>query len=79
VRKDIPIHDNYSWNLAGMPRAPVFIDGDRADETVAADIRGVSKIGARVICSHDYDGDRFPGIVRAVDEGGGAVRRVGTL
>jgi hypothetical protein len=62
-----------------MPPALVFIDGDRADETVAADIRGARKIGARVICGHDYDGDRFSGIVRAVDEGGGAVRRVGTL
>jgi hypothetical protein len=62
-----------------MPPALVFIYGDSADETVAADIRGVRKIRARVICGHDYDGDHFPGIVPVIDEAGGAARRVGTL
>jgi hypothetical protein len=62
-----------------MPPALVFIYCDHAYEAVAADIRGARKIGARVICGHDCDADRFPRIVRAVVEAGGAARRVGTL
>lgn len=62
-----------------MPSALVLNYGEHAYEAVAGDIRGARKIGAPVICGHDHDGDRFLGVVRAVDEGGGAVRRVGTL
>ena len=62
-----------------MPLALVFIHGDGADVEVAAGIRGANRIGGRVICGHEYDENRLPGIVGAVDEGGGAVRWVGTL
>jgi hypothetical protein len=57
----------------------VFIDGNRAYEAVVTDNRGARRIGARAISDHDFDAERFHGTVRAVDEGGGAARRVGTL
>jgi len=56
---------------SGPPPALVFIDAAHSYEAVRSDIEGSLRIGASVICGHDYDSAKHPGVVQAVDELGG--------
>jgi predicted O-methyltransferase YrrM len=63
---------------AGLPPALVFLDAIHTYEETQADIAWARKVNAAVVCLHDY-GPGFPGVVRAVDEAGGARTVVGSL
>ncbi len=62
----------------GPPPAMVFLDADHAYEPTKADIAWAKSVGAKIICGHDYKPEH-PGVVRAVEEAGGAVKRVGSV
>lgn len=47
--------------------ALVFLDADHRYDAVKSDIEWSVKIGAKVICGHDF-GDEWPGVERAVRE-----------
>ncbi len=64
---------------SGLSPALIFIDADHEYEAVKMDIEGAKKLGAKIICGHDYDERRCPGVVKAVDEYGGPKRLVGSL
>lgn len=49
----------------------VFLDADHSYEATLQDIRWAQSVGATVICGDDY-GSAFPGVIRAVEECGGA-------
>jgi hypothetical protein len=44
------------------------------DEATKSDLLWAKKIGAKVICGHDYGHGRHAGVARAVDELGGLSR-----
>lgn len=60
----------------GGPPALVFLDADHSYEATKADIQWAKRIGASIICGHDYCGDHCPGVGQAVEEEGGAVRHL---
>ncbi len=60
------------------PPALVFIDASHEYHDVSGDIAGAKRIGARIICGHDYH-PRFPGVVRAVGEAGGPERLLDSM
>ena len=61
--------DRYS----GEPPALVFLDADHRYEATKTDIRWAKRVGAAIICGHDY-ADHCPGVGRAVEEEGGTAR-----
>lgn len=63
---------------SGLP-AVVFMDADHSFEGTKQDLEFARQEGARIICGHDYDEQKWPGVVQAVDECGGPRRRVGSL
>jgi hypothetical protein len=56
----------------------VFLDADHSYESTKQDILWAQRVGAKIICGHDYS-SRFPGVVRAVEECGGVERIVGSV
>src|SRR5258705_314674 len=56
-----------------------FCDADHDYEPTLHDLTWARTIGAKIICGHDYDPVRFPGVVRAVKELGGPSELVGSL
>lgn len=63
----------------GPPPALFFIDADHQYEAVKTDIEGAMMLNAATICGHDYDMERCPGVVKAVNEFGGPKKNVDTL
>jgi hypothetical protein len=63
---------------AGPPPGLVFLDANHSYESTRRDIEWARAVGAGLICGHDYS-PRFPGVMQAVNELGGANRVVGTL
>ena len=72
---NVEFYNTYS----GPPPAFFFIDADHDYEAVSIDIQGAFKLNANVICGHDYDKNKSPGVVKAVDEFGGPTKLVGSL
>lgn len=72
---NLDFYNSYS----GPTPAMIFIDADHEYEAVEQDIQGAMKLGAKVICGHDYDEKKCLGVVKAVNEHGGAKKVVGTL
>ncbi len=70
--------DDFLEKYKAEAPALVFIDADHTYEATLADIRQAQRIGARIICGHDYC-DIHPGVMRAVDESGGAARLCGSV
>lgn len=56
-----------------------FCDADHRYEATKSDLLWAKKIGAKVICGHDYDHERHAGVARAVDELGGPSKLAGSL
>jgi predicted O-methyltransferase YrrM len=54
----------------GEPPAIVFLDADHSYEATKADIQWAKRVGAAIICGHDY-ASHCPGVGRAVEEEGG--------
>lgn len=67
VRQD---KDDFYAAYEGPPPALMFLDADHTYESTLNDIRAARRLGAGVICGHDYGGD-WTGVTRAVDECGG--------
>lgn len=62
----------------GQAPGLVFLDADHTYEETLKDIRWAQSVGAEIICGHDYSQD-WGGVIRAVEECGGAERVVGTV
>jgi hypothetical protein len=63
----------------GPAPALFFCDADHSYEAVLNDLRWARSVGASLIAGHDYDRTLHPGVVRAVDEMGGAREIVGSV
>jgi len=59
--------DLFKLNWQGGAPALVFLDADHRYDAVKSDIEWSVKIGAKVVCGHDF-GDEWPGVERAVRE-----------
>lgn len=75
VRSD---KDAFFANYDGPPPAMAFLDAIHTYEETAKDIAWARKLGAELICVHDYD-STFPGVIQAVDEAGGPIQCVERL
>lgn len=62
----------------GPPPGLVFLDAHHSYESTRDDIRWAQSAGAAIICGHDHR-DKFPGVIRAVEECGGAETVVGSV
>ena len=62
----------------GEAPSMVFIDADHNYEPTLSDIKQAQRIGARIICGHDYM-DAHAGVIRAVDMCGGPAKLCGSL
>jgi predicted O-methyltransferase YrrM len=67
-----------TYPAEGRPPSMVFLDADHSYESTKQDILWAQRVGAKIICGHDYS-SRFPGVVRAVEECGGVERIVGSV
>jgi len=56
----------------------VFLDANHGYESTKRDIEWAMSSGAEIVCGHDHR-DRFPGVIRAVEECGGASEIVGSI
>lgn len=63
---------------SGPPPGMVFLDAHHSYESTREDIRWAQSAGAAIICGHDYR-EKFPGVIRAVEECGGAETVVGSV
>jgi hypothetical protein len=73
--------DKDDFYTAYKGRAPglFFCDADHDYEPTLRDLTWAQKVKAKIICGHDYDPVRFPGVVRAVKELGGPSELVGSV
>ena len=71
--------DTFYENYAGPAPGLFFCDANHAYEATLRDLTWARKVGAMIVCGHDYDLSRYPGVVRAVDAFGGPREVVGTL
>src|SRR5436305_1190694 len=62
----------------GPPPALVFFDAAHNYEETRTDIKWAKASGASIICGHDYVSD-WPGVIKAVNEAGGASKICGGL
>jgi hypothetical protein len=62
----------------GPAPALVFLDAVHTYDETKADITWARHVGASIICGHDYC-ERFPGVMQAVDQFGGAAQLRGSL
>jgi hypothetical protein len=75
VRED---KNEFYQTYAGPQPALVFLDAIHSYEETSKDIQWAKASGSTIISGHDYC-SLFPGVMRAVDEGGGASRVCGSL
>lgn len=71
--------DEFYSQYDGPPPALFFCDADHGYEATKADLEWARKVGADIICGDDYSAEKFPGVVRAVEEMGGASKVVDEL
>jgi hypothetical protein len=71
-------NDFYRDRDFAVPPALVFLDAVHKYDETRKDIVWARRVGARVICGHDY-GPAFPGVIQAVQEFGGPEKVVGTV
>jgi hypothetical protein len=62
----------------GPAPALVFLDAVHTYEHTKADVQWARRVGASIICGHDYC-ERFPGVMQAVDEFGRLAQLRGSL
>lgn len=67
-----------TYQRHGTPPSMVFLDADHSYESTRQDILWARGVGAKIICGHDYS-EAFPGVVRAVEECGGARQVAGSV
>ncbi len=63
----------------GPPPALVFLDAIHTYDETKKDIEWAKSVDAQIICGHDYDREKFPGVCQIVDEQGGPNKLVETL
>ncbi|HVX10491.1 MAG TPA: class I SAM-dependent methyltransferase [Pirellulales bacterium] len=68
--------DEFFKSYRGEAPALVFLDADHSYEATKADIEWARNVGAKIISGHDYFA-HCPGVGRAVEEAGGAIRHAG--
>jgi hypothetical protein len=64
--------DEFYAQYSGPTPSLFFCDADHSYEATLADLKWARSRGADVICGDDYSPEQFPGVVRAVEEMGGA-------
>ena len=69
--------DFYAGYSLGRPGL-VFLDANHSYESTLQDIRWAQSVGSTIICGHDHCA-RFPGVMKAVAECGGASAVVDSL
>jgi hypothetical protein len=62
----------------GPPPGLVFLDANHSYSSTREDILWAQSVGASLICGHDHN-SKWPGVLRAVEECGGAERVVGSV
>jgi hypothetical protein len=67
-------YESYTGASPGL----VFLDASHSYASTREDILWAQQLDAGIICGHDYS-DRFPGVIKAVDESGGVAEMVETL
>ena len=72
--KDI-FYENYTGPAPGL----FFCDANHAYEPTLRDLVWARQVGAMIICGHDYNPSKYPGVVQAVEAFGGPSEVVGTL
>jgi predicted O-methyltransferase YrrM len=60
-------YGSYQGTAPGL----VFLDANHSYESTKEDILWAQRVGSAIICGHDHSA-RFPGVIRAVEECGGA-------
>lgn len=70
--------DDFFKNYEGEAPSMVFIDADHSYEATLADIKEAKRLGAHIICGHDYI-DMHPGVIQAVKESGGPAKVCGSV
>jgi predicted O-methyltransferase YrrM len=70
--------DEFYASYDGPAPALIFLDADHDYEPTRKDLEWATSFPDAVICLHDYI-ERFPGVIRAVDEFGGPDRLVRSL
>ena len=76
VRQDkADFYKSYRGPAPGM----FFCDANHDYECTLEDLLWARKVGARIICGHDYDAQHHPGVVRAVTELGGPSEVSGSI
>ncbi len=68
-------YKEYQGNAPGL----FFCDAHHDYEPTLRDLTWARKIGAKIICGHDYNEEIFPGVVQAVNKLGGAKKIVDSL
>ncbi len=71
--------DEFYAQYTGPRPSLFFCDADHSYEATLADLQWARRCGADVICGDDYAPEQFPGVVKAVEEMGGARRLVDGL
>lgn len=87
--KDITAHENvrivradkdrFYADYSGPPPGLFFCDADHGYEATLADLQWAKRVGANIICGHDYLPGVHDGVVKAVQELGGPRELVGSL
>lgn len=70
--------NDFYRSYRGQSPALVFLDAIHTYDETKKDIQWAKSVGASIICGHDY-GPEWLGVVKAVDEAGGATKIQGTL
>lgn len=71
--------DEFYRSYDGPAPGLFFCDADHDYEPTLRDLEWARNAGAKIICGHDYDEQKCPGVVKAVQDLGGPSRRVGSL
>jgi len=71
--------DRFFNQYDGLVPSLVFMDADHSYEGTRRDLEFARRVKTSVICGHDYDKTKWPGVVKAVDEFGGPKELVGSL
>ena len=71
--------DEFYLTYDGEQPALFFCDADHGYEATKADLVWARSVKAGIICGDDYSQAKFPGVVRAVEEMGGAKKVVDEL
>lgn len=70
--------DEFFQTYSGPTPSLVFLDAMHDYKETKKDILWAKKVGAKIICGHDYCED-FPGVMKVVDEFGGPTRLAESL